>query len=219
MPEYRFGISFLSKDRFTEAYKEELMVDKLTGEVLIKTPAGDTISYNYNSRIKSHIVETRNIANNMSIYGDIISIEMDNVHAPFTMEFDKNYIVNEMIIPYYNCKKILFNVDIDAIDINLTGASYDRNNMLIELVLSLYFDDNTTSDSINISYSMDQLNHTVLNLIDNNQFKNPKNKNIAGIIISSFKINNTIISYNGEYTESDKSIRPIFNSLFAIIQV
>ena len=43
MPEYRFGVSLLSKDRFNDAYNEEVMIDKLTGEVLVKTALGDTI--------------------------------------------------------------------------------------------------------------------------------------------------------------------------------
>lgn len=219
MPDYRFGVSLLSKNRFSEAYNEELMVDKLTGEVVIKTPSGDAISYNYNSRLKSHIVETRAIANNMSIYGDIISIEMDNIHAPCIIEFDKNYIEDGLIIPYHNCKKILFNADIDAITVNPDGVSHDRNNMLIELKLSVYFDDGTESDSIDIAYSMNQLNCKVLNLTNNSIVHNPKNKIITNIKLSSFKIINKVMNYNEEYIESDKLIRPIFNSLFMVIQV
>ena len=96
MPEYRFGISLLSKDRFSDAYNEEVMIDKSSGEVLVKTPDGDVISYNYNSRLKSHIIEMKAIANNLSVYGDILNIEFDDIIAPFVMEYDKNYIINEI---------------------------------------------------------------------------------------------------------------------------
>ena len=220
MPEYRFGVSLLSKNRFNDAYPEELMVDKLTGEVLVKTPTGDTISYNYNSRLKTHIVETKSIANNVSVYGDIISIEMDDKYAPFTMDYDTNYITEELIFPYENCKKILFNVDIDAITVNPNGMSYERNNMLLELELSLFFNDNTTSDKVVLNYSMDKLNHKVLNLTNGSLFTIPNDKTISGFILSGFKIKNTLVDYITEYeTESNTNIRPIFNSLFAVIQV
>lgn len=220
MPEYRFGVSLLSKDRYKDAYNQELMVDKLTGEVLVKTPTGDTISYNYNSRLKSHIVETKSIANNVSVYGDIISIEMDDKYAPFTMDFDTNYITSELVFPYENCKKILFNADIDAITIDPDGISHERNNMLLELELSVIFNDNTNSDKITLNYSMDKLNHKVLNLTNNSLFTVPTNKTISGFILSGFKIKNTLVDYiTEEEIGNDTNIRPIFNSLFVVIQV
>jgi len=220
MPEYRFGVSLLSKDRFDDAYNEEVMIDKFTGEVLVKTQTGDTISYNYNSRLKSHIIETKSIANNMSIYGDIINVEMDNdVYAPFIMEFDKNYITNTITIPYYNCKKILFNVDIDAITVNKSGISSERNNLLLDMELLIYYNDDTTSDPIVISESIDQINHKVFNLTDDDFIKVPKGKVIAGFVLTSFKVKNYLVSYSGEITENTKNIRPIFNSLFAVVQV
>ena len=133
MAKNRFGISLLSKKNHSNAYNEELMVDKDTGEVLIKSPTGHTISYNYNSRSQSQIATTKSIANNLSIYGDIISIELDNMLAPSSMEYDTDYIINPLYIAYSNCKKILFNFDIDAISLVNNGISHDRNNMLIEL--------------------------------------------------------------------------------------
>ena len=219
MPEYRFGISLLSKDRFHDAYNEEVMIDKLTGEVLVKTPTGDTISYNYNSRLKSHIIETKAIANNVSIYGDIISIEMDDKYAPFMMEFDNNYIINETIFPYPKCKKILFNIDIDALDIDGHEITYKRNNILIEMSLSIYFDDGTRSDILPISCSIDQLNHKVFDVYDKSIIPNPEDKNIAGFILSNFTVKNIIVDYvSNEQNEHNKIIRPIFNSLFAVVQ-
>ena len=220
MPEYRFGVSLLSKNRFKDAYNEELMVDKLTGEVLVKTPTGDTISYNYNSRIKSHIVETRSIANNVSIYGDIISIEMDDKYAPFIMDYDTDYIVSEILFSYENCKKILFNADIDAITVDPDGISYERNNIVLELELSLRFNDDTSSDKVILNYSIDELNHKVLNLTNESLFIIPNGKTISGFILSSLKIKNKVVDYTtGEEQESNKNIRPIFNSLFAVVQI
>lgn len=221
MASNRFGISLLSKKNRATAYKEELMVDKDTGEVLIKTPSGDTISYNYNSRLKSQISTIKSIANNVSVYGDIISIELDNLDAPSVMEYDLNYITTALDIPYAECKKILFNIDIDAITVhNTTGSiSHDRNNMLVEMELSLYYSDGTASDPVIISNSIYELNSKVFTLNDNSLILLNSKKKVAGIRLSSFKIHNIIMNYSGEVVPNTSTIRSIFNSLFAIIQV
>ena len=219
MADYRFGISLLSKDRFNEAFNEEVMIDKLTGEVLVKSPTGDIISYNYNSRLKSHVSSTKMIANNMSVYGDIISIEMDGVHAPFVMEFDRNYIADPIIIPYANCKKILFNADIDSIKVINDAISHDKINMLVELEFSLYYFDSTETNIATVSLDMNEFNHRVLSLTDSSIVNIVGVKPIAGIKISSFKIKNVVMDYAGEIVINSDTIRPIFNSLFAVIQV
>lgn len=214
MPEYRFGISLLSKEKLEDAYLEELMVDKSTGEVLVKTPSGDTISYNYNSRVKSHLTETKTIANNVSVYGDIISIEMDNVNAPFTMTFGKNYLQNELPIIYPRCKKILFNADIDCITVNTQGISRDRNNISLELVMSVMFSDDSRSEPIVINGSINQFNQRVFNLADY-----ADNENVSGIVITSFMAVDNLVDYSGNVINDSIIKRPIFNSLFAVIQV
>ena len=211
MPDYRFGISLLSKERSSEAYNEEIMIDKFTGEVLIKSKDGDVISYNYNSRLKSQLSAIKITANNMSVYGDIV--------APFTMEYDKNYILSPIILPYPNCKKILFNADIDPISISNVGVSHDMNNMVVELSLSLYYSDNSTTTPVTISCHLNEFNSKVLTLNDNSIFKLIPLKQVSGIRINSFIIKNIVMDYNGQVITHVHNIRPIFNSLFAVIQV
>ena len=219
MPDYRFGISLLSKERFNEAYNEEVMIDKFTGEVLIKSKDGDVVSYNYNSRLKSQLSAIKLTANNMSVYGDIVSIEMDDVVAPFTMEYEKNYISTPIVLPYHNCKKILFNADIDPITISNIGLSHDMNNMLVELSLSLLYNDNSTTAPVTISSHLNEFNSKVLTLNDNSIFNLAPLKQVSGIRINSFIIKNIVMDYNGQITAHTHTIRPIFNSLFAVIEV
>lgn len=220
MPDYRFGISLLSKKKFPTAYNEEIMIDKLTGEILVKTPSGDTISYNYNSRIKSQITTIRSIANNYSIYGDIISIDLDNdVMAPFVLEYDKNYIETPIQLLYPKCKKLLFNADIDAISVDINGISNLRNNMVVSLDVALCYDDGTISESEIIECSINKLNYTLFNLTDNSFINVDRHKELSGIQLNSFMIKNIVMDYDEKIIENTDVIRPILNSLMAIIQV
>lgn len=218
---YRFGISLLSKDRYKNAYNEEVMIDKQTGQILIKTPElnhGDIISYDYNSRITSHITTIKSIANNVSVYGDIVSINFNDDVTPFIMEYSKNHITTPIDIMYNNCKKAIFHADIDAITVNSNGISYARNNMLVEMELSLIYTDNMISDPTVISCPLNEFNNKVLFLNNNSLFVVPPYKNIIGIRVSSFKIFDSVMDYGGNSIETSNTIRPIFNSLFAVIE-
>lgn len=46
----RFAVSALSKDRYLESVNEEIMVDKLTGEILIKDKNGYIVSADTTNR-------------------------------------------------------------------------------------------------------------------------------------------------------------------------
>jgi len=215
----RFGVSAWSKKNYKTAYNEEIMVDKLTGEFLIKTPTGDTISYNYNSRLSSQLTATKMNANNMSIYGDIISIEFDDILAPFIMNFNSNYISSPINVIYPNCKRFMFSIDIDPIVINSAGISHNKNNLNIEISLSILYSDDTTSATKMFMYDINTFNSKVFNLSDT-IFEIDSSKEIKGIQLLSFKIHDTVITHDGIAIASEYvQIRPIFNSLFAVIEV
>ena len=219
MSDNRFGISLLSKEKFNTAYDEEVMIDKNTGEILVKSSSGEVISYNYNSRLNSHISETKLIANNLGVYGDIVSIEFDDTYAPFTMEFDKNYVPTPITIMYIKCKKLLFNLDLDPITMENNIISHNRNNIIIELSFSLYYTDATTSEPLTISCPINELNSNLFILNDNSSIVVESGKRIAGIQLNSFIVKNIIADNSGNIVPHSSIIRPIFNSLFAVIEV
>ena len=67
----RFGFSALSKSNFLDAYNEEILVDKETGEFLVKSPDGQLLSYDYNNRIDHIHNDVKSVMNNLNVYGDL----------------------------------------------------------------------------------------------------------------------------------------------------
>lgn len=213
MDENRFGISLLSKENLDIAYLEEVMIDKQTGEVLVKTPEGDTISYNFNTRLKSHIMDARNDANNLGVYGNIYAIEFDGVNLPCTMQYNNDYITDPIIVNG-DCKKLMIHTDIDPIGINSTGISYNRHNILIECVIAVMYDDNTISDTIRIAMSNYSLNSHVIDIYNINS-----SKNVIGIQLQSFIIRNAPMDFDDSLIVNDTTIRPICNSIFFVMGI
>ena len=74
--EHRFGISGLSKENVNEAFLEEILVDKMSGEMLIKTPNGDIVSFDYNNRLKTNLVNIKHTGDDLNIYGNIKVVKM-----------------------------------------------------------------------------------------------------------------------------------------------
>lgn len=88
----RWGWSALSKGRYNEAYKEEALVDKQTGEFMIKTKdIGDIISYNYLNRLNTHKQNVIKTAQDMRIYGNLYTIEFNK---DFPMICENGAIIN-----------------------------------------------------------------------------------------------------------------------------
>ena len=70
----RFGISLLSKENYTDAYNEEVLVDKNTGEFLLKTRNGKVLSYDFNTKYKSMVNDIQRVMNNLNLYGTVNDI-------------------------------------------------------------------------------------------------------------------------------------------------
>lgn len=216
---YRFGISLLSKKNYKDAYNEEVIIDKETGEVLVKIPDGSSVmSYNYNSRLKSHINEIKNDANNLSIYGDILNIELGDTGGPFKMEHGINYIDTPIEIPYARTNRVLFHVDIDPIVKNNENISFNRVNACVGIGFKVLYANGSESDVINITNPLSKFNTTVLSLVDGSITPTVSSR-VTGIKIVEFKVLNDIMDYNNNLINIDSEIHPIFNSLFAILEI
>ena len=214
--EKRFGFSLLSKENHHIAYLEEVMIDKRSGEIVIKTPETDLISYDFNSRVKSHIIDIKTFANNVGAYGDICIVDFDNKTCPFIMDYDTNYIITPVDIPFV-CSKIIIHSDIDPITINPDSLSYIRNNMQIEIELAYIFSDGTTSATATLKNTLHTMNHTVINLTNSRLIPNSDGKEISGLQIRSLKLQNKLFDFHdNELTDSTAIVRAICNSVFIL---
>ena len=158
----RYGISALSKSRFTDAYNEEIMIDKMTGEILVKTPHGDVVSYNYNSRISSALQAIRVAADKVGVYGDIYSIKFDG-QCPMVIESGQNYAAESVSIPFTK-NVFMFYIDMDSIAINETGFSSVEFDPEVTIEFRVKYVDDTTSEVYLNKKVVSEWNVTKLNL-------------------------------------------------------
>jgi len=217
---HRWGVSLLSKENFADAFNEEVMIDKNTGEVLVKTPSGDTISYNYNSRLSSHVNATRIDANNYDIYGDIINISLDSTTgvSPFVMESGVNYIKTPIELAY-NCKRLMIHSDIDGITENVNGFSSQKNNMILKIGIALKYSDGTLSDTATISNSVDIMNNKIYHLQDNSIITLNTTKRVEALVLQSITLDAKKEEFGNPGTTTDiTGIRPICNSIFMVLE-
>ena len=130
----RFGISALSKHNANTALDEEIMVDKITGEFLIKSREGYVISFDAMARRKSMLENIDQINSMMNMGGDVYMIDLDHLHLPCPVEYNTNILQNSVVIKDTNLKRLLFNVDVDEVIPNVV-AGISEHEPIIELVI------------------------------------------------------------------------------------
>lgn len=130
----RVGLSYISdKVNLSDIYNEELIVDKSTGEVLVKTPElGNVISYNYHTRYNNHILKLTTMSfehclSQMSIYqvdnDDIVYPNIDNA-------FNKN-LVDSGISITHGCNAVVISIDIDSVDVQAAKLSTKKSSDIL----------------------------------------------------------------------------------------
>lgn len=110
---YRYGVSMLSRDKHTEALHEEVMIDKTTGQVLIKLQDSDkVVSYDSQTREQNTINHIKNICDGRLIQDDISMVVLENKTLPIAID-STNIIEHEAIdIDLYNTFKMYLDVSI-----------------------------------------------------------------------------------------------------------
>lgn len=116
----RVGISYISdKSDLSSLYNEEILIDKSTGEVYVKTPTkGNVISYNYLTRFNNHI--QRLVANTYShamINSQIVKITPDDMSYPATSGIlNTNLVGDEPLTFDQGCFSAVISIDMDCVD-------------------------------------------------------------------------------------------------------
>ena len=215
--EHRFGVSLLSKDRNRKAYNEELLVDKKTGELLVRTPEGDIVSFNSASR-KEHVLnEFRTRANNLGIYGDYYDIifnlddDDDNKHTtlPYIIPVGENQLNSNAEITFSQSsnirkfKRFSLYLDLYSYRYDLSANSTDESlitftneafspKVTIDFICN--FTDGTTGSFSLTNYPY-VINEKVYKLSD---FNLPIDKEISSVKITNFTLLNVYSNKFGE---------------------
>lgn len=127
MPGYqndRFVVSFRDKDEHATAFERESIMDETTGELLCKTQAGDTLSYDNFQRWNQNINQfTKNILDR-GLKGDIFNITPSMKPLPYLVESDSE-LLDEPITFIGDISAFAVNVDTDII---LSNSTYNTSN-------------------------------------------------------------------------------------------
>lgn len=178
----RFAISGLSKNRSDEAVNEEILLDKHTGEFLIKNKDGVVISTDYFSRRSSTMNNVTMIADKSNIGGDLYEIDIDDIYLPAKLDYNIN-ILNGDITLSNDIRKILLYLDVDeyvsidnkAVPENVSGKA--------KVEIEIGMDDGVTN-TMSIIKDINVLNNFVINLKDT----------VGNKVVTSLKIKSIVFS-------------------------
>ncbi|WP_304576580.1 hypothetical protein [Romboutsia ilealis] len=131
----RFGISALSKYNANTAVDEEIMVDKITGEFLIKSREGYVISFDAMARRKSMLENVDHINSMMNMGGNVYLIDLDHLHLPTQIEYEEEILQNKVLLKDKNLNRLLFNIDVDEVVPN-TVAEISEHEPIIALKIN-----------------------------------------------------------------------------------
>ena len=152
----RWGVSALSKGNANVAYNEEILVDKETGEFLIKTKStGDIISYNFLNRLDNHKHKVISTAHNMRIYGKIYLVNFDRDYPIICSDgeilnlddntdidsglntSDPSYITTDFIKIPYHFTKFMLSIDLSSLVIQEGVYTIKEINPTINITYNL----------------------------------------------------------------------------------
>lgn len=132
----RFAISGLSRQMKGDALKEEIVVDKVTGSFYIRTPEGDLISYDDQSRKNLHIaaLDARSLA--YGIRSSIQDVILDTV-LPAKVTSAAELLPTPLVVSGASFKQLMVSVDADKLVAADLQEAYNNGSLNVKLVFSL----------------------------------------------------------------------------------
>lgn len=197
----RFAISALSKKYNEQALSEEIMVEKETGEFLIKSPDGMIISYDAIARRRSTITDATECAVTQNMLGNMYELSLDNYMLPAIIPYDVNILDNSINLKQ-NMVKMLLYIDIDEI-IRKGVAEASENLPNVEIQLRCGAGNNY--EDIIIEKPINELNNFILE--------------IKKLMVNPLTLYNTIltsISFKKNVNNTDDTFVILHNMMISI---
>lgn len=152
----RYGISALSKKFKVNAVPNEILIDKDTAEIQIKSADGNIVSYNYISRLNAHIDTFTFNSYNADIYGNLYELEIGNLDLPCKVEKNTNLLDSTIRLAENSFKSFMMSIDIDAINPNITISKLDLAEIPIDIEIT--YTVNSVETTILISEALYKIN-------------------------------------------------------------
>lgn len=155
-----FGMSALSRYNRDIAYNNEIMCEKNLGEMLVKSSTGDTISYNYFTRLSTSIDELTISSTNFNKLGSIYSITPTDTDLPSLLR--DNVLPTSCTLPDSG-DGLIISMDLTAIKIATNEISTD----LIDKITAKYTVSYVDKDNVTHTIQKELLtNNMVYDYID-----------------------------------------------------
>lgn len=132
---YRYGVSMLSRKNHIKALPEELMIDKETGQILLKQENSKIISYDAMVRFKASMNAIIATAERHMFMGKIVSIVPTNTPLPKCITTGDQLLAAE-VINLGPSKRFLMQLDTDVISTESTfGDIKEYDKVMVEIVV------------------------------------------------------------------------------------
>ena len=141
----RYATSALSKQFKEKAVCEEILIDKQTGEIQVKSADGNIVSYNAMARLGSHVAILSFNSINADNYGNIFEFEPTHIDLPARIG---NMNVVDSKTPILCNKWFMVSIDTDKIKPDIILSKLSEVEPIIEMIISYKTGDVTTSSTI-----------------------------------------------------------------------
>lgn len=133
---YRYGVSLLSRKNHVVAEPEELMIDKETGQILLKQENSKIISYDAMTRFNTSLNAIQATAEQQMFLGKILSVIPDNTTLPKCITSGDQILVSE-VVNLGPVKKMLIQLDVDVIStVSTFGDIKESDTVVAEIVIN-----------------------------------------------------------------------------------
>jgi hypothetical protein len=154
----RFAISALSKSNKSVALNEEIMINKNSGEILVKSTTGFIVSYDKLARENAHINKLTDLCYDRNFLGTMCKLEFDNYDLPEIVPETTNIVSAPVTVALNKIKKILISLDLDNLKILAGETSVDVDPIItIDFTLAINSTQVTTY-APSLSQSLDKNN-------------------------------------------------------------
>lgn len=210
---YRFGVSGLRREDKDNAVNEEMLIQKDTGQFLIKSMDGEIISADSLNRLSQHINDVRSRSEILGTTGVLNVMEFDDLELPNVVTENMNLLGSDtLLIDTKLNTKILFSSDHDYLDVSTLDAIISSNPTNVELV----FDITNTVDNITVSVTLDQtvekLNNTIIAPNKFSEFIGVPEDQYA-----NFNVKLKSLSFKGNPVNASKKMKTILHSILVLI--
>ena len=139
---YRYGVSLLSRSSHIKAENEELMLDKETGQILLKRVDGNIMSYDATARFTQALDRITSLAANNLIFGKVYNVLPENRDLPSALDIDEEILSGNETIELGPVTKLFLQLDVDVYDNESKfGDTKSLEDIMVHIVMTHGTDD------------------------------------------------------------------------------